>query len=154
MEKKITLKEFFESKEELCIHCDTEEKANTLLKAFHKMGKKWCGGKSYLKDNLWRAERENTVYYNKGTYGDTDYSKKHNYTIYEFEEVDLQDKKNLEKLKKIEHTIVEDGLDIEGLKNIRKKLYRFNDYDLNNEEWAIKHSLLNHIRELLADERS
>ena len=60
---------------------------------------------------------------------------------------------DLEKLKKIEYTIVEEGLDVEELKNIRKKLYPFNDYDLNIEEWTIKHNLLNHIKELLADER-
>lgn len=63
-------------------------------------------------------------------------------------------KTDLEKLKEIEYKIVEEGLDVEGLKKIRSKLYRFDDYDLTNEEWLIKHSLLNHIKELLADERS
>lgn len=49
--KKITLSEFFKNDEKLAIHCDTEEKANLLLKAFDKMGKKWFAGNSYLERN-------------------------------------------------------------------------------------------------------
>ena len=45
--KKITLKEFWESKEELAIHCNVEEKAKALLCAFDKMGKEWCSGDLY-----------------------------------------------------------------------------------------------------------
>lgn len=37
----MTLEEFFKSKEGLAIHCDTEDKANRLLKAFDRLGEKW-----------------------------------------------------------------------------------------------------------------
>ena len=37
---KITLNEFWSKKKLMAIHCDTEEKANKLLKAFDKLGKK------------------------------------------------------------------------------------------------------------------
>lgn len=32
--------DFFNSKEKMVIHCDSEEKSNRLLKAFDKLGKK------------------------------------------------------------------------------------------------------------------
>ena len=95
----ITLKEFWESwknGERLSIHCDTEEKANILLKAFDKMGKKLGGIESYLKDNHWYMYQENTVYYNNGMYGDVNTDKSMNRIVYEFEEVDLGDLKTYE----------------------------------------------------------
>ena len=48
-DNKITLEEFWNSKEKLAIHCDTEEKAIKLLRAFNKMGKKWKSRDSYKK---------------------------------------------------------------------------------------------------------
>ena len=86
--RKITLKEFWESKQRMCIHCDTEEKANTLLKAFDRMGKFWSSNDSYLEESNWDDNKEDTVYYNNGTYGDINYAKRGR-CIYEFEEVDL-----------------------------------------------------------------
>ena len=53
---KITLKEFWESDRDLAIHCNTEEEAKKLLKAFDKLGKKWCEGDSYLDDNHYKQE--------------------------------------------------------------------------------------------------
>lgn len=38
--KKITLKEFWNSKKRMAIHCDSEEKAIDLLNAFDKLGKR------------------------------------------------------------------------------------------------------------------
>ena len=87
--KKITLKEFWESEKVLCIHCDTEEKANMLLEAFDKVGMKWCTNQSYLADNSWIDEKENTVYYNNGAYSSLWDAKKNNCIIYEFEDVYL-----------------------------------------------------------------
>lgn len=87
--KKITLKEFFESKQELAIHCDTEEEAKKLLSAFDKMGKKWSLGNSYVEIMNWEVYEENTLYYNDGCYADFDYGTEHNHIIYEFENVDL-----------------------------------------------------------------
>lgn len=65
-----------------------------------------------------------------------------------------RNKTDYEKLKEIEYIITEEGVDSEGLKKYRRKLYRFKDDELTNKEWVIKYYLLNHIKELLADERS
>lgn len=86
--KKITLKQFFESKDILAIHCRTEEQAKKLLDAFNKMGKKWASGNSYDKDATnWNFAKENMCYFNTGTWGTTSDSLVHN--LYNFEEVDL-----------------------------------------------------------------
>lgn len=84
-EKKITLSEFGNSEKKLAIHCDTEEKANELLKAFDKLGKKWANGISYLDVNFWDKYKEKTCYKNSGFYGSCDYC----CTVYEFDDVDL-----------------------------------------------------------------
>ena len=87
---KITLKEFWKSDKSLAIHCNTEEKAKILLKAFDKLGKKWCSGKSYLEQNLWSSYNINTCYNNGNKFCHYDFYKGHDYTIYEFEDVDLE----------------------------------------------------------------
>lgn len=88
--KKITLKAFFESRRALAIHCDTKEKANKLLNAFDKLGKKWANGKSYLFDNFYRVYNQNTCYANTRCYADDDFYKSKGYKIFEFDEVDLE----------------------------------------------------------------
>ena len=87
---KITLTEFWNSKDKLAIHCDTEEKANKLLKAFDKLGKKWRRGDSYLKYNFYETYKEKICYSNWNTYDDVGYYKEDNVIIYEFDEVDLE----------------------------------------------------------------
>lgn len=89
--KKITLSEFFESNKKLAIHCDTEEKANLLLKAFDKMGKRWRSNQSYLEENNWRGFKEETCYENDGTYCCKGFYPGTSYIVYEFEEVILED---------------------------------------------------------------
>lgn len=86
----MTLEEFFNSKEELAIHCDTEEKANRLLSAFDKMGKKWADGDSYLEMNCWNMYEENTCYSNYNTYCEEQYYEINRYKIIEFEDIDLK----------------------------------------------------------------
>lgn len=88
--KKITLEEFFNSKEKMVIHCDSEEKANRLLKAFDKLGKNWCSGLSYLSTNNYRSYKQNTCYSNNNEYAPYIWYRNHGYTIYEFDEVDLE----------------------------------------------------------------
>ena len=88
--KKITLTEFWASKEKLAIHCDTEEKANELLQAFHKLGKKWCDDTSYLSSNEYYLHKDETCYSNLGGYSARDFYKKNSFKIYEFDEVDLE----------------------------------------------------------------
>lgn len=87
----ITLKEFFESDETLAIHCDTEEKANMLLRAFDKMGKTWTGGKCYLEDNNWLYYKERTCYTNDGMCCNKKFYLDNDCKVYEFEDVILED---------------------------------------------------------------
>lgn len=87
--KKITLKAFFESRRALAIHCDTQEKANKLLKAFDKLGKKWISGNSYL-DSACIIKRSDVCYSNHNQFCGYRYYKLLGYKIYEFDEVDLE----------------------------------------------------------------
>lgn len=87
--KKITLKEFWESKQELAIHCNTEEEAKKLLSAFDKMGKKWISGNKYTEFNNWNNYGQQIVYYNDGTYGNLRSIESNFCMTYEFENVDL-----------------------------------------------------------------
>ena len=68
--KKITLKEFFDSKRKLGISCRTRKEAITLLKEFNKLNKKWSDGKSYLsifrRISFYGVEEE-MIYCNDGT---------------------------------------------------------------------------------------
>lgn len=85
---RITLKQFFESKDPLAIHCTTEEQAKELLDAFGKMHKKWKLGELYNKDNTnWEYCKEDTCYFNNGTCGTISGVLKED--GYNFEEVDL-----------------------------------------------------------------
>lgn len=89
--KKITLTKFWTSEEKLAIHCDTEEKANELLQAFNKLGKKWCDGDYYRNDdNQFDFYKKDTGYSNRGEYGEYRSLKNDLYKIYEFDEVDLE----------------------------------------------------------------
>lgn len=87
---KITLSEFWNSKEKLAIHCNTEEKANKLLKAFDKLGKRWGVKDSYLERNFWEYFREDTCYDNTNKYSFIKFYKKDSYKVYEFEDIDLK----------------------------------------------------------------
>lgn len=86
---KITLSEFWNSKEKLVIHCNTKEKAIKLLKAFDKIGKTWETGLSYLKMNYWYEYEKDTCYSNKNLYEGINYYKSSQIKIYEFEDIDL-----------------------------------------------------------------
>lgn len=87
--KKITLTEFWNSKNDLAIHCDTEEKAKTLLKAFDKLGKKWAGGNSYLNSDC-IIKRGDVCYSNTNRFCGYEYYRLMGYKIYEFDEVYLE----------------------------------------------------------------
>lgn len=89
--KKLTLTEFWDNKgkQPLAIHCDTEEKANKLLKSFDALGKTWNDGDSYLLTNMYGFYKDKTCYSNEGGYNRCISYKTRLYKIYEFEEVDL-----------------------------------------------------------------
>lgn len=55
-------------------------------------------------------------------------------------------------LREYDRSIAEDGLSIEELKKLRRKIYRFKDYLLSNEEFYLKHTMLLCIKEMIADE--
>lgn len=81
---KITLTEFWNSKDKLAIHCDTEEKANKFIKESNKTNK-WGDYGNFYDDH-----KEKTCYSNDSDYYDLNFYKEDNYTIYEFDEVDLE----------------------------------------------------------------
>lgn len=85
--KKINIYDFYKSKKELLIKCDTFQQACILCDQFDKDGKKWFDGVSYLK----RIDfsKPVTYYSNKGTHCNYIYSSK----AYSFEEVDFSVKK-------------------------------------------------------------
>lgn len=87
--EKITLTNFWKTKSNVAIHCGTEEKANRLLQAFDKLGKKWSEGKSYLEVNCWSNYKEATCYSNNRGYASIDWYKASGYKVYEFEDIDL-----------------------------------------------------------------
>ena len=86
----ITLTEFWNSKCPSAIHCNTISKAKKLLSAFNKLGKTWrTRGEYNPKETYWLFFSSNTCYDNEG---DIDYYKSYrdkDYTIYEFEDVNL-----------------------------------------------------------------
>lgn len=86
----MTIKEFFESKDTLAIHCDTEEKAKKLLKAFDKLGHRWSTGVRYTTFTSWEIYKEETCYTNDGCYGRVGYYKENYTTILEFDEIELE----------------------------------------------------------------
>lgn len=108
----ITLKDFFKGDKKLAIHCDTEEKANVLLKYFDKMGKKWCNGVSYLRRNNWETHEEETCYSNDRRFGRKEFYQGMNYKIYEFEDVILADKMQTIILSDDELKIINDALEL------------------------------------------
>lgn len=81
---KITLTEFWNSEDKLAIHCDTEEKANKFIKESNKTYR-WGNFPTYYEVN----EKE-TCYSNESLYCDYRYYNTNGYTIYEFDEVDLE----------------------------------------------------------------
>lgn len=108
----ITLKDFFNSDKELAIHCDTKKKANTLLEAFDKLGKKWCNGDSYLEDNCWRNYGKDTCYTNYGMYSDKESFLDSDCKVYDFEDVILDDKMQSIILSDDELKIINDALEL------------------------------------------
>lgn len=81
---KITLTEFWNSEDKLAIHCDTKEKANKFIQESNKTYKWGNYG------NFYEKYKKETCYSNSSQYCDLKYYKENNYTIYEIDEVDLE----------------------------------------------------------------
>lgn len=86
--KKITLEEFWKNEEKIAIHCNTKEKAKKLLNAFDKMGMRWLSGVRYSKFDLYFGHGQNTCYSNDHQFCSYEFYKKHDYIIYEYEDID------------------------------------------------------------------
>lgn len=93
----MTIKEFFESKNNIVIHCNTEAKAMKLLKVFDKMGHRWAAGNSYIEDICWEPYEEETCYSNDGGFGNIAAFREYGYTILEFDEIEFEDTSSKEK---------------------------------------------------------
>jgi hypothetical protein len=91
---KITLSEFWNSKEKLVICCETEEQATELCNAFEKSGKTWHSGETYKTTNweYWDKKCYSPMCYsNDGLWDEYDFYDKNEKTIYEFDEVNLDE---------------------------------------------------------------
>lgn len=85
---KMTLKEFWESKEKLAINCKTEGQAKIFRIESHKLGKKRSDGDSFLDLNDWDCYEEISCYDNEGDYGDLIWYELEGYIILKFEDID------------------------------------------------------------------
>lgn len=77
------------------IHCDTEDKANKLMKALDDMGYKWSAGNKYTSRNYYFVYEKETCYkpYD-GIYNNIHYFKSHRIKVVWFDDVILpQDRK-------------------------------------------------------------
>ena len=87
---KMTIDEFFNSKDNLAIHCNTEEKANKLCEAFSGKKYRWFDGKKYNEENRYEWYGKKTCYINDNCLSAFDRVKKVGWTILEFEDIDLK----------------------------------------------------------------
>lgn len=87
----MTIKEFFESEDKLAIHCDTEEKAKKLLEAFDKASHRWVNEDRYIEDICWEIYEEETCYSNERGFGSIVVFRECDYTILEFDEIEIED---------------------------------------------------------------
>lgn len=84
----MTLQEFWDSDEELAIHCDTEEKLKILCEEFGKMGKRWSNGASYFEFYDYLTFQEYTCLSNTNEYGPISYFIDDNIKVIEFDEIE------------------------------------------------------------------
>lgn len=104
----MTLNEFLNNIDDLCISCTTYEEAVALCMAFQKRGKRWRSGSSYVQFPSFEYYKENMVYSNKGSYSDTSFARSHGYIIYKLNEINeykFEILENINLIKKIRHTL-------------------------------------------------
>lgn len=89
MTKRLNIKQFFEIRANFAIHCDTEEKAKKLLKAFDKTGRRWPSGQRYTNCTAWGNHKEETCYGNTGGCDSVEFCREYGYIVFEFEEIEL-----------------------------------------------------------------
>ena len=74
--------EFKDEKNNIAVHCKTEEEAKDFCKRMHEHGMKWCSGESYLKETYY-SECEETCYI-RGEFSEYWYYKSNGYEILEW----------------------------------------------------------------------
>lgn len=84
----MTIREFFESKNHLAIHCNTIEKAIKLLKAFDDNGYTWRDNTKYTKEMCYNDYTEDTCYSNDFGYCYAQWYSCNDYIILEFEAIE------------------------------------------------------------------
>lgn len=89
----MTLKEFFESKEELAINLKTEEQEKIFCNQAYKLGYKWCSGRSYLASDYWDIYKEETCYTNRGFCESIGFYKNEGNKIISFEDIKWEEEK-------------------------------------------------------------
>ncbi len=82
----ISIRDFFAAKAHYAIHCDSLEKARTLLNKFNEMGYAWADGDPYSRHSNFNIFKSNTCYTNDGMYGTITALK--GYEVFEFEQVE------------------------------------------------------------------
>lgn len=104
----MTLNEFLNNNDDLCINCHTYDEALALCMAFQNRGLRWRSGSSYIEHPSFRWYRDTIVYSNKRSYADITYAKNHGYVIYKLNELTEYKSEILENIKlinKIRHTL-------------------------------------------------
>ena len=75
------------SDKKVVMHCDARNKAEVFATYLTTRGFKWCTGESYLSSLEWENLKERTCYnFNEGSFDCTDWYRKHNYLILEFDD--------------------------------------------------------------------
>lgn len=76
---------------EVCMHCRTEEEANTFLAFLDSIGRRWSSGDSYLSESNFCSYGDVCYYFNKGLYGDAQRARKRGRTVLEFSDFLVED---------------------------------------------------------------
>lgn len=103
-------------KENIVVHCKTEEEANDFCREMHKHGMRWNEGRSYLEKTEYYVFKEATCYSGSGNYCYYDYYKRIGYIILEwsdymrkeFTKTDLKSGMVVEQANKVRYLLVGD----------------------------------------------
>lgn len=104
----MTLNEFINDNDDLCINCSTYEEALALCMAFQKRGLRWRSGESYIASTNFYDYTNEMVYSNRSSYADLSFARNRGWTIYRLNEIaeyKSEISENINLIKRIEHTL-------------------------------------------------
>lgn len=84
----MTLKEFFDSTEMMCIHCPEEWMAKEFCSKSHELGKTFLGGESYKEVTYWERRKEEMSYTNGYQYGAVSFNRGTGYKVLSFYDIE------------------------------------------------------------------